>query len=309
MDNTDLKEPDSLDWDNMWNSRRKALREARLVDCGSLWSNKQDARRYHNITTGKQEERVKLILQDIPVFDNCRVLDIGSGPGTLTIPLAAMAEYVTAVEPASGMRGVLRELAREKGVENIREVSKRWEDTLPEDLEPPYDVVVSSFALGMEDLRESLIKMSAVCRGSVHLFWFVGETSWQAMKRRVWPELHGKVIPAPHKTDIIYNILFQLGHPVEVKRYSYTFYQDYSSVEELLEQNRKSFALNTPELEQRFLEIVLPTLQSDGASFRSEGYAQFAGYTWPGTWSGTRPGTSPPAPGQAPGQAPSPVHK
>jgi hypothetical protein len=36
------------------------------------------------------------------------------------------------------------------GVQNISVVQKRWEDVdVKEDLQPPYDVVIASFSLGM----------------------------------------------------------------------------------------------------------------------------------------------------------------
>lgn len=54
------------------------------------------------------------------------------------------------------MCSVMREKMAEFGVRNISVVQKRWEDVdVEKDLQPPYDVVVASFSLGMQDIYPS----------------------------------------------------------------------------------------------------------------------------------------------------------
>ena len=82
---------------------------------------------------------------------------VSAGPGTLAIPFAEKAAHVTAVEPAEGMCSVMQEKMAEFGVKNITIVQKRWEDVdVARDLEPPYDVVIASFSLGMQDIRAAI---------------------------------------------------------------------------------------------------------------------------------------------------------
>ncbi|MCI5143440.1 MAG: methyltransferase domain-containing protein, partial [Candidatus Electrothrix sp. ATG1] len=58
-------------------------------------------------------------------------IEIGSGPGSLTLPLAKRLREVTAVEPSPAMAGVLEErLARQKA-ENVTVVKRRWEEARP----------------------------------------------------------------------------------------------------------------------------------------------------------------------------------
>jgi ubiquinone/menaquinone biosynthesis C-methylase UbiE len=63
-----------------------------------------------------------------------RVLDLGCGPGTLSIPLAAHAGQVTGLDPEPAMLDEARRAAETAGVGNIRWVRGRAED-LPADAE------------------------------------------------------------------------------------------------------------------------------------------------------------------------------
>jgi len=71
------------------------------------------------------------------------VLDIGAGVGRWTIPLAARAHRVTAVEPVEGMRQVLRERLEAGGVTNASIVEEPWLDAAVE----PHDVAVAAYSM------------------------------------------------------------------------------------------------------------------------------------------------------------------
>lgn len=62
-----------------------------------------------------------------------RLLDLGCGPGTVTLRLAALFESVVGLDPDEGMLREARRLAAERGVLNAHWVSARAE-TLPADL-------------------------------------------------------------------------------------------------------------------------------------------------------------------------------
>ena len=49
-----------------------------------------------------------------------KVLDIGSGPGILALPMAKRVREVTVVEPSAAMRNLLKAHMEEEGVTNIR---------------------------------------------------------------------------------------------------------------------------------------------------------------------------------------------
>jgi len=92
----------------------------------------------------KDNERPEKIISKLDIDPSHTVLDIGAGPGTLTIPLAKKVKHVTVVEPSSGMLACLNENAVNEGLNNITCINKKWEDAIPgEDLDK-YDVVIAS---------------------------------------------------------------------------------------------------------------------------------------------------------------------
>ncbi|WP_218133201.1 class I SAM-dependent methyltransferase [Methanofollis tationis] len=157
-------------------------------------------------------ERIQKTLKDLPLTPSSRVLDVGSGPGALAIPIARQVDHVTAVEPSEGMCSVLEEMNGEEEIGNIDVVQKRWEDTsVAEDLSPPYDIVFASYSLDVPDIRDAIRKLEEASSRYVYIYWFAGETSWDAMSRELWPLLHGSsFIPSP-KCDIIYNVLYSMA--------------------------------------------------------------------------------------------------
>lgn len=269
-------------WNGLWKERRKKLAEAGSTDCGSLWEDVRAAQRYARQVEDPEggRERIQLILQDLTVPEGARILDIGAGPGCVTVPLARKGAEVTVVEPAEGMCQVLRERIQQDGFGNIRIIPKRWEDVTVEEIEGPFDIVLSSFALGMDDLQAAVEKMTAVCGGRVYLYWFVGETSWQQLRRRLWPALHGKELPPVPEEDVLYNLLYCLGYSVAVRRFSYSFVDRYTTLEDLVAGQKSAYRLITRELETQFLSLILPYLREDENGYWIPGYAEFAAYSW-----------------------------
>ncbi|NAS89077.1 hypothetical protein C4E24_04995 [ANME-1 cluster archaeon AG-394-G21] len=98
---------EEIDWPGMW---RKALEESswgqRAVK-PEYWDGRVD--QFEGVI--KQSNRVEMILSRIVIEPDYTILDIGAGPGTVTIPLAKAAEALTAIEPSAGMLARLTENA------------------------------------------------------------------------------------------------------------------------------------------------------------------------------------------------------
>jgi SAM-dependent methyltransferase len=179
------------------------------------------------------------------ISPNFRILDIGAGPGTLAIPLAGMVQHVTAVEPSAGMLECLRENILGLGIRNIAILQKTWEDVDPgTDLEPPYDLVVASYSLGVPDLRAALEKMDAVSNRYVYIFWFADLLSPRHRQYlEIWEDLFGEQ-PAPNRTpNIIFNLLSQMGifANVEISKTDRAFC--FSSIKEAVADQRDLLCL------------------------------------------------------------------
>ncbi|MDG6256507.1 MAG: class I SAM-dependent methyltransferase [Methanomicrobiaceae archaeon] len=204
---------DAIDWNEVWKAKKDRVRRARKGTAPQhRWDETEQARRYAREADQGYQARVAEEMALLPVTPESRVLDIGSGPGPLTIPLARKAAHVTAVEPAAGMVAVLAERVGKAGLSNVDWVEKTWEETDPDaDLQGPYDVVLASFSLTMYDIRAALQKMDAVSCGSVYLFEFVDGPLWDRMGAAIWEDLHGEPYVSGPKADCLWNVLYQMG--------------------------------------------------------------------------------------------------
>jgi len=111
-----------IDWNKMWGEE---MGEA-------SWS-KDGVDRWNELATHfkkrkKEDCYSKEILKKLDLNSNLTVLDIGCGPGTLTMPLAKKVKSVTALDVSEEMLKLLKERAKREGLDNIIYVNKPWED-------------------------------------------------------------------------------------------------------------------------------------------------------------------------------------
>lgn len=139
------------------------------------------------------------------------VLDIGAGPGTLAVPLAARGCQVTVVEPAVPMKHAMAEYKKNKGVDSdIPIIAKIWEDVVPEEI-GRFDYIVSSFALSVPDLKDALLKMDTVAQKEVHIFWFLTDPPWGRVSEALWTKLHNEDYYGRPLANLVWNTLYQSG--------------------------------------------------------------------------------------------------
>jgi SAM-dependent methyltransferase len=222
-----------IDWNLVWKSQVDENRKnSPGRDCARIWESRESALRFWNMCRNERS-RIDQAVWETDINERSRVLDIGAGPGTLAIPFAQKAAHVTAVEPAEGMCSVMKEKMAEFGVSNIDIVQKLWEDVdVAADLSAPYDVVIASFSLGMRDIRAAVEKMvQASCR-YVYLYHFAGPSSWDMQWQTLWPKLHGKPYRPGPKSDVLYNLLYQMGIYPNVRSFRLEHNQPYASLDE-----------------------------------------------------------------------------
>lgn len=138
------------------------------------------------------------------------VLDIGSGPGILAVPLARKVRRVTVVEPSRPMiRGLERHLAAER-LSNVKIINSRWEDISADEV-GDHELAIASYSLNLEDIRDALLKINRVATKRAYLYWFAGTTNWEQMRIDLFPKIYGRDYTPFPKINIIYNLLYDLG--------------------------------------------------------------------------------------------------
>ncbi|MDT8357709.1 MAG: class I SAM-dependent methyltransferase [Methanomicrobiaceae archaeon] len=208
---------ENVDWGEVWKARMVRSKASHVHRIGPRWERTEDARRYDTEVDEEYRQRVQETISLLPVREGTRVLDIGSGPGTLTIPLSERGAIITAVEPAAGMQQVLRERVAEAGF-SVRLVEKTWEAVDPDtDLAGTYDITLASFSLVMEDIQAAVEKMVRVTAGEIFLITFVEGPLWEQMAKDLWPVLHGMPYYLGPKANILWNVLYQMGIYADVR--------------------------------------------------------------------------------------------
>jgi len=258
----------AVDWNTVWREQYRRNKESNPSrDWPRLWEDRKRALKFWALFA-ENRERVDWGLQGTDIAATSRVLDIGAGPGVLAIPIAKKVQHVTAVEPGDGMVSVLKEKMAEHDVQNISIVQKRWEDVdVNADLQPPYDVVIASFSLGMLEIRAAIEKMVAVSSKYVYLYWFAGDTSWDIQFKELWPLLHGRAYHPEPKCDILFNVLYQMGIYPNVEVFNHQLHQCFSSLPEALDALRSQYQIDTDAQEVTFREHLPRLLQEKNGSF------------------------------------------
>nr|WP_245323535.1 rRNA adenine N-6-methyltransferase family protein [Methanomicrobium sp. W14] len=197
------------------------------------WESVKHARDYWD-RTKKDTARVKDQIKMINPKENDTILDIGSGPGTITIPAAKIAKSVVAVEPSGGMCTVLKERAIENGLSNLSVIRKKWEEVSLNELpKGKFEKVIASYSLSIADLGPEILRMNSVCSGKVFLFWFAGDFTWDDPEmRNMWKTVKSKDFYPGPKADILYGVLSDLGIYPDVTTFPLGVHDVYGSPEE-----------------------------------------------------------------------------
>jgi len=274
-------EYDEIDWNEVWKERMKVnntLKRSR--GCSYFWNTKKKAREYAASSEEEECSRVRWVASSLPITADSRVLDIGAGPGSISIPVSSQVAEVTALEPSLAMREVLETAISEAGITNISIVGSHWEDVRTEDLKPPYDVVFASFSLGMPDLKEAVMKMNEVCSGTVVVFQFAGLPYWEQIMQSLWPALHGiPYLPGP-KIDVLFNLLYSMGIYPDVAISPHVHTLRFPDLDLACDNLSGRFLIETPEQRAILREYLEERFRPDGDSILLQVPVHRARLTW-----------------------------
>jgi len=266
---------DAVDWNDLWEQRMLACQSANSGKAGDTqWQSREKALAYWQMAGSTQQNRIEKTLSELPLTPESRVLDIGSGPGILTIPLARQVAHVTAVDASEGMISVLKEKAAHAGVKNIDCSCRRWEAVNSDrDLSGPYDVVIASLCLTMFDLQSAVSKMEKVCRGHIFLYWFLGETGWEDQRRMFEPFAPGigakSTMP---KSELLLKVLRQRGIYPEIEIFPYVHIDRFDSIDAAVNHFVQRFGISPANRTAALRTCVKDLLEARGNAYilRSE---------------------------------------
>lgn len=253
---------EELDWNKMW---MDAMENSTWWKSGGNdeWGEESARRFYEWIKQPDNTERYTGNVAKLDIDSDSTVLDIGSGPGSYTIPLAKTVKHVTALDPSKAMLVYLKKIAEEEKLSNIDCVNKKWEDVVPFEDVREHDILIASHSFAMLDMKAALEKMNQLARRAVYLF--TGAGCRRSQDEELWLKLHDEEQKHEPGYIYIYNILFEMGIYANVMISDVEYRQKYSNFEEALERWKKSFEADTKESEEIIRSYISDLLiEKDG---------------------------------------------
>lgn len=241
-----------VNWNQLWMEEMRKSSWSRLHGEGAgFWDERarqlDEQRRWNQDTTAR-------ILAWLDLDPGCTVMDIGAGPGTLTIPLSKVTKHITAVEPSHDMLFYLNKFAREEGAVNITCIGKRWEDVKPFEDADEHDVVIASHSLLMKDLKAALDKMEQFARRSVHIISFAGVG--HGCYQELWKSLYGEEYRAGPDYIYLYNILYDMGIYADLEIWDVDYRQPFACLEDAVRLWAGNLGASSPEAEEIVRNII-----------------------------------------------------
>jgi len=160
---------------------------------------------FYELVVGSLADEGWLLPDDI-------VLDVGSGPGTLAIPLARRVKKVIALDEAEGMLRTLREECASRGITNISTISSPWENFLGDG---EHDLVLASQSPAIRSGAD-LLAMERASRDRCCLIVSCPSDT-MATRNELWELVVGKFLPSDaYSSKYPVNLLRERGRNVEV---------------------------------------------------------------------------------------------
>jgi predicted TPR repeat methyltransferase len=236
-----------IDWNAMWRqeSKRYSQRSRSEKEIWDQRADSYDSRNPEKMKKLDKDDYISMMLDRIEVRPDWTVLDIGSGPGILSIPLAGKAKRVTALDVSPAMLAHLKTRAEKAGLRNIVCLNSSMQEAFSKRQVDIHDVVVASRSLMVEDLKVVLENIIALAAQAAYLTFPVVHLpfDWEIYKV-VGRE--GKKHP-PYV--YAYNLLYQMGIRANVEILCSRVTTRFTAVDEAIESlQRRNDPFNESEL-------------------------------------------------------------
>jgi SAM-dependent methyltransferase len=201
-----------VDWREAWLEHNKARK---APDGPEYWSGRaKDFARYAGTSA-----YADILIDYLELQPNQSILDMGSGSGTLAIPLAKAGHQVLAADFAPGMLESLECAAQQEGLEEIGTVlldfNAPWEEWEAVGVtEGCVDVALASRSAMVDDLGEAFCKLERAARTKVAMT--IATEFGPRGTKLMEADDKGELLAVP---DFIFavNLLFQMGRYPELR--------------------------------------------------------------------------------------------
>ena len=195
----------------------------------------------------------------LPKTKGCKTfLDIGSGCGTLAIPLAKAGKQVTALDPSPAMIKILNEEIQNKRLKNIKTINAAWGAAALK----PHDVIIcANVPELLKDSKTFLKEAHKLARKSVFLIEGADPHADKFYYKELYPRLFNK--PFLPRADYLktYTDLHSLGIFANIEIIEYNFDQPFDDMNEALEFWKEYIGIVTGEHDEKLRNFLKGKLE------------------------------------------------
>ncbi len=161
------------------------------------------------------------------------VLDIGCGPGRLSVPIAKRVKAVTSLDVAPQMLAFCEKNAKAAGLDNVTTRLLDWNDAIIGENIQQHDVVIASRSVGMQDV----MKLNAVAKKHVFVLSFAQTPSLKEVRDSFFIGVSDDISHMPPQNrmfgyNVTFNLLYDMGIDPSVKLITDGFHKDFASRQE-----------------------------------------------------------------------------
>ncbi len=218
-----------LNWGEVWDEKQKQRMKPLKIEYNLEFRTKfaedlSEMAKYNNYEYGRKTTEA---LSEI-LGENFEVLEIGSGSGTLTIPLARKVKKVVAVESSETAVDYLKKNMKESHVENVKILNINWLEVDKREITHRFDLAVCShFLWQVKDIENHLKKMENASKRYCAVIQPAGRDS---IVNEMWTKITGKDYRGQFDPDadyFVYLILRKWERLVNVRIMNYSIERNF----------------------------------------------------------------------------------
>ena len=205
---------------------------------GSPWDASADM---YNIMAGMEREYTFDQIDCIPTEKTDTVLDIGCGPGRISVLISPRVKSVTSIDTAEKMMEHCRANAKAAGADNVNVVFCDWTDDDDIAKLQKHDIVIASRSVGMQDM----IKLNHFANKYCAIICWANSDSIPDVIHGLYDGTDGDMRVPPRRQDrrlgynVFWNMAYDLGFDPNIKIVTDGFTKTFASRDEAYEYLRQ----------------------------------------------------------------------